>query len=262
MRREAQAMHLSCCIWALSGPQEDALARVKEAGFKWIDVRPHTLAPDQVGAAELPVSCVAVSHGAPEGATLDSPDPPTLFRARAYLDGALEYGAALGATAAYVVPEKDGGPETLDRYAGSLAQAAEKAAALGLKLCVEHFPGSALPTIASTLGFVRAVAHPNLYLLLDIGHAQISVEDPAAAIAAAGPRLGYVHLDDNDGRDDQHLALLDGVLTEATLRRTFAALDASGYAGAASLELHPQLPDPLAALKKSREILGAIAGLS
>ena len=46
----------------------------------------------------------------------------------------------------------------------------------------------------------------------------------AAAIAAAGAQLGYVHLDDNDGRNDSHLALLDGVMSAETLCRTFAAL--------------------------------------
>ena len=255
-------MNLSCCIWALSGPLEEDLDRIAKAGFKWIDIRPHTLAADHPGTFGLPVSCIAVSHGAPEEDILTSPDPAAAARARAYLDGALEYGAALGATTAYVVPEAGGDQDALTRYADALANAAERAATLGLKLCIEHFPGSALPTIAATLGFVRAIGHPNLYLLLDIGHAQMSAEDTASAIAAAGPQLGYVHLDDNDGHGDLHLALLDGVLTVAALRRTFEALQTSAYSGAVSLELHPELPDPLAALKKSRQILAEVATIS
>ena len=255
-------MNLSCCIWALSGPLEEDLNHIAEAGFRWIDIRPHTLGPDQSGAAGLPVSCIAVSHGVPEGASLTSPDPTVVARARAYLDGALEYGAARGATTAYVVPEEDGSLEALTRYADALGAAAEHAATLGLKLCVEHFPGSALPTIAAALGFVRTIDHPNLYLLLDIGHAQMSGENTAAAITAAGPQLGYVHLDDNDGHNDLHLALLDGVLTAQTLCRTFEALHTSGYEGNVSLELHPELPDPLAALQKSREVLSEVVGIS
>ena len=255
-------MNLSCCIWALSGALEEDLNHLAEAGFSCIDIRPHTLGPDQSGSTGLPVSCIALSHGAPEGAPLTSPDAAAAARARTYLEGALEYGAAWGATTAYVVPEEDGSLEALARYADTLGAAAEYAATLGLKLCIEHFPGSALPTIAATLGFVRSIDHPNLYLLLDIGHAQMSGEDAAAAIAAAGPQLGYVHLDDNDGRNDLHLALLDGILTAQTLRRTFAALQASGYEGNLSLELHPELPNPLAALQKSRKVLGEAVGIS
>jgi sugar phosphate isomerase/epimerase len=137
---------------------------------------------------------------------------------------------------------------------------ADRADELGIKLCVEHFPGTALPTVATTLGLLRAISHPNLYLLFDIGHAQISKEDPAAAIQAAGAQLGYVHLDDNDGVGDLHLGLTDGVLTEGVLQAALAALVNIGYGGEVSLELNPELEDPLTALKKSREI--TLAALS
>ena len=64
--------------------------------------------------------------------------------------------------------------------------------------------------------------------------------------------MGYVHLDDNDGEGDLHWPLLAGVLTEKVLSATFAALALSPYAGPASIELSPQLPDPVAALAQSR----------
>ena len=96
---------------------------------------------------------------------------------------------------------------------------ADHAADLEVRVGIEHFPHTALPTIAATLAFLRAVGHDNLYLLLDIGHAQMTDEDVPAAIADAGPLLGYVHLDDNDGVGDQHLALYDGILTESVAAR-------------------------------------------
>ena len=48
-----------------------------------------------------------------------------------------------------------------------------------------------------------------------------------------------MHLDDNDGVGDLHLALHDGVLTKESLRATFDALKQHGYSGRVSLELHP-----------------------
>ncbi|MCB8958748.1 MAG: TIM barrel protein [Ardenticatenales bacterium] len=141
------------------------------------------------------------------------------------------------------MPTFDADPAALARYGASLQQLATAAAAHGIKVCIEHFPGRALPTAAATLAFIKGLGHDNLYLLLDLGHLQMSGEDPAAVIQAAGNRLGYVHLDDNDGVGDLHWALLDGVMTEASLGAALAALREVGYGGPLSLELSPRLPD-------------------
>jgi sugar phosphate isomerase/epimerase len=90
---------------------------------------------------------------------------------------------------------------------------------------------------------------------MDSGHLQMSNEDPVKTIALAGARLGYAHLDDNDGEGDLHWSLLDGVLTRASLAATLAALENSAYSGPVSLELHPQLPNPAAALAQSLGLL-------
>jgi hydroxypyruvate isomerase len=256
-------MNLSCCLWALSGPEEEALTALAGTGFRSIDIRPFDLAgaAAQLKARDLglQVSCVGASFGLPAGVGLDSADTQAVTQALAHIQKALDYGAVLGATAAYVVPGLDDSPDTLARYARSLVQAADWAETLGLKLCVEHFPGRALPTAAVTLKFLQEVGHPNLYLLFDIGHIQMSKEDPVAVLQAAGERLGYVHLDDNDGFNDQHLSLLDGVLTETVLAQTFLALAEINYTGAVSLELNPALPDPLVALRQSREVVLRVA---
>ena len=254
-------MDLSCCLWALTAAPdsvESALAQVAEIGFEVVDVQPHTVKPNQIRDPGLRVSCVAISAGAPDDAALDADDASAVSRALTYAYEALEYAAAMGASAAYVVPSPDSGQEALPRYARALALVADRAAELGLRLCVEHFPGTPLPTVAATLGFLREIGHPNLHLVFDIGHAQMSKENPAAAITAAGSLLGYVHLDDNDGVGDQHLALLDGVMKQDDLSRTFAALAAGPYAGPVSLELHATLPDPAAALRSSRELVRTV----
>ncbi len=258
-------MYLSCCIWALSGPENENLQRMAELGFSWIDVQPQMLVTAEVQAQAralgLRVSCVGASFGMPEGAVLDSPSPEARAAAIAHMDRALAHAASLGATAAYVIPGLDRGVDALRRYGDSVAAAAQMAQGHGLKLCIEHFPGRALDTSAATLEFARAVGHPNLYLLFDSGHIQMRGEDPAEIIQRAGPQLGYVHLDDNDGQGDLHWSLLDGVMTADSLRRIFAALDEIGYSGGVSLELSPKLPDPFAALRASREIVSRCSEL-
>lgn len=252
-------MQFSCCIWALTGPENENLQKMSELGFDWIDIQPAMLAtPESRGLAQklgLSVSCVGASFGLPDGATLDSPDANARAAALAHMEKSLAHAASLGATAAYVIPGMDGSKEALMRYGDSVAATAEIAQRYGLTLGIEHFPGKALATAAATLDFVRAVGHPNLYLLFDSGHIQMRGEDPAAIIRQAGERLSYVHLDDNDGVGDLHWSLLDGVMTEASLGSIAAALDDIGYDGGVSLELSPRLPDPYAALAASREIV-------
>ena len=251
-------MYLSCCAWALTAHPKDVLSDMRSLGFNRIDVRPDFLEEEEVtallAAHSLSVSSIAASFGVPDDAALESSDAGARRRAVAHVEKVAKQCAALGAKVVYLVPGKDDSPATLSLYADSLAQAADQAAAHDVRLCIEHFPGTALPTAAATLDFINAVAHPNLGLLFDIGHVQISNEDPAEVIRTAGERLYYVHLDDNDGHGDLHWALLDGILTTRTLKNTFNALQEIGYAGAVSLELSPQLDDPYQALKRSREI--------
>ena len=252
-------MYLSCCVWALSASEEEVMSGMQSLGFRWIDIRPEFLtttdAQEFARSRSLEVSSVAASYGMPENAALDSPDAGSRSAALAHVDQVVAHCAALGGSAVYLVPGADDSRAALARYADSLLTAAQKAATKGVRLGVEHFPGTALASAASTLEFINAIDHPNLGLLFDIGHVQISDEDPAAVIRQAGERLAYVHLDDNDGEGDLHWALFDGVLTAETLRDTFRALEEIEYTGAISLELSPLLSDPLQALQRSRQIV-------
>ena len=247
-------MNLSCCTWALTGSEEDALTALAAIGFRSIDVQAKTfvspVSRTRIDDLGLSVSCLALCFNMEDGAALDSATAAAQQAALDHCREALDHAAALGADTAYVVPGTD--PAALPQFGDALGQVADFAAVRSIRVGVEHFPGKALPTAAGTLEYLSRLNHPNLYLLLDTGHLQMSKEDPAAVIAAAGDRLGYVHLDDNDGEGDLHWSLLEGVLTEEALAATFAALALSPYAGPASLELSPQLPDPVAALTQSR----------
>jgi D-psicose/D-tagatose/L-ribulose 3-epimerase len=228
-------------------------------GFEWIDVRPFDFKSADskilIDESALRVSCIGASFGLPEGATMDAVEKGDAGKSQDHIGRALTRGKAMGASVAYVVPEMDGSKEGLSRYSEVLVSAADQAQAMGMKLCIEHFPEKALPTARGTLEYIRGLGHPNVFLLMDTGHLQISGEDPVETIEGAGEMLGYVHLDDNDGVGDLHLALLDGVLKREVLSNTLEALSDVGYAGAVSLELNPSLPDPIDALRRSREIV-------
>ena len=200
-------------------------------------------------------TCMATAFGMPGGVALDSVDPGQRMLALKHTQDALDYAARLCIERAYLLPGETTDEAALSRYQESVTILADRAHHLGIKLCIEHFPGKALPTVIDTLDFIDRCGHGNLYLLFDIGHAQISKESPVEAIKKAGPRLGYVHLDDNDGQSDLHWPLYDGVLTENRLKNTLDALGFIQYNGPVSLEMHPTLPSPLAAIQKSFGII-------
>ena len=250
---------ISCCAWALPELNQLDLRRLREVGYDLIDMRPDTFAEPELDAAAkelgLGVSCMSIHFDAD---TLHSEDSRSVEAALGIVSRSCELGASLGATIAYVVPGQDSNRVALTKYGDALAKAAESAQAAGCTLCVEHFPGLSLPTALGTLEYLDAIGHPNLYLLLDLGHLQISNEDPVEVIECASGRLGYVHLDDNDGKGDLHLPLLQGIMQEADLERTVAALKLVGYEDAVSLEFSPKLTDPLQSLEEGYELVAPL----
>ncbi len=256
-------MTISCCTWALAGTEADALTAIAQVGLRHIDHRPFDFRSAEsrrlISDLELTPACMATGFGMPEGAALDAADAGARDAAIEHTRRALEYAHETGIKRAYLLPgEEEGDTEALSRYGESVTDLAGVAAGYGIKLCIEHFPGKALATVRDTLDYIERLGHDNLYLLFDIGHAQISKEDPAEAVTQAGGRLGYFHLDDNDGESDLHWALCDGVLTRDVLKRTLAALDHIGYDGPVSLEMNPGLPDPLAAIESGFRLVRAL----
>lgn len=252
-------MRIACCVWSLKSPEDKLWRQIRDLGFEWIDIQPRHLRSaahrQLVAELGLQVSCLGASFDMPAGCALDHEDMHARRRAIAHVADAIDHASNLGAEAVYVIPGTDNGTAAMRRYAEALVELTDYAAARDIILAVEHFPGTALHSAEATLKFLHDLGQPNAYLLYDSGHIQMTGENPTEVIEAAGDRLAYVHFDDNDGEGDLHLALLDGVMTETSLLETIRALRRSGYKGAVSLELHPELADPADALARSRDIL-------
>ncbi len=69
-------MQLSCCAWALTGPEEKNLAVLADLGFGSIDIQARTFtgaeARARIDDLGLDVSCLALSFNMVDGA---APDP-------------------------------------------------------------------------------------------------------------------------------------------------------------------------------------------
>jgi sugar phosphate isomerase/epimerase len=238
-----------------------AVARAAALGFSHIDPVALVDRPaahlDALADAGVLVGCASLGRDLPPGHALDAADLERRRVALRLMQRQIDDAARLGATCAYLVPGADAG----EGFAEAVGLLADHAARRMVRLCVEHIPGRALASAAATLAWLRQWNHANLFLLMDVGHCLITREDAAAVVRDAGPLLGYVHLDDNDGTGDLHWPLLTGRLTMEDLRRLAEALRAIDYRGGLALELSAAHADPEAALADGRAIcLSVFAG--
>ncbi|HTU91546.1 MAG TPA: sugar phosphate isomerase/epimerase family protein [Gemmataceae bacterium] len=249
---------LAAFATSLPGDFAAVLGQIAALGFTHVDLIAAIDRPaeqlEQLADSGLLVSCLALGRQLPPGHSLDAAEVGVRRAALGLLQRQVADAARLGATTVYLVPGFDNSATALTCFAEGCALLADYAAARKVRLCVEHVPGRALPAAAAALDWLQQVGHPQLGLLLDVGHCLISGEDAAAVVRQAGERLGYVHLDDNDGNGDLHWPLLTGRLTKQHLADVMSALREIEYQGALSLELNPMTSNPIEALRDGKRI--------
>jgi sugar phosphate isomerase/epimerase len=250
---------LAAFATSLPGDFAAVLRQIAALGFAHVDLVAELDRPseqcEELADSGLLVSCLSLGRQLPPGHSLDAADVGVRCAALALLQRQIADAAQLGATTAYLVPGFDSGVAAMTCFAEGCALLADYAAARKIRLCIEHVPGRSLPTAAATLDWLQQVGHPDLNLLLDVGHCLISGENAADIVRRAGQRLGYVHLDDNDGIGDLHWPLLIGRLTQQQLADVIMALRAIGYRGTLALELNPTSSDPAEALRDGKRIV-------
>lgn len=159
-------------------------------------------------------------------------DPEAVALAWRRLEAALDLAPAFGVTAMTAHPAWDpDGRGTAEEREGWLARSlafwsalGERAAERGLRIDLENVFDRDPSALASLLAGLPAA---RFGWLLDLGHWHaFSQASLAEWLAALGPRLASLHLHDNAGRRDEHLALGAGSLPR---REVLAALGALGW---------------------------------
>lgn len=139
--------------------------------------------------------------------------PERLPRHEEVLAANIEIAAALGARhlvmhTGHVSDPSDDVEVAYSRQREALVRAGDKAASLGVRLCVENifrFAGVRETATPSKLaGELAAIEHDAVKATLDVSHAHIRCTDarvdPIAEIAALGPHVAHFHLHDSFGR--------------------------------------------------------------
>lgn len=109
----------------------------------------------------------------------------------------------------------------------------EKAKKAGMRLLMEPRVGENVCNTEAILRLMDAVNNPNFMAVLDTGHLNAQKEILPLSIEKLGKRIGYLHVSDNDGRDNKHLALGKGTIdwkgVFLALKKNTGSTDMSGW---------------------------------
>jgi D-psicose/D-tagatose/L-ribulose 3-epimerase len=235
----AFSINLLCLSGFVTDEHLPELERVGALGYDGVEIPVLSGLPEdyarlgrRLDALGLRRTCTSIVPS-PEANPL-SADREVRARGRAHLDWALDCAVALGS-------ESVGGPfhAPIGHFTGSgpsedeirhgadeHRRMAERAGAAGLYLSLEalnRFETHFLNTMEQARAYADRVDHAAFRIMYDTFHANIEEQRQPAAIATIAPRLGVVHISEND-RGIPGRGHID-------FQEIFAALDAAGHDG-------------------------------
>lgn len=253
-----------------------ALKRVARTGFKGVEIladKPHvwldSFGPRDISRLErqldklgLFLSNINASRTA--GFWSDAPqetffEPSLISRSRtlrewriAYTKKALRLGKALGAHNVSVVsgallpgvpPEK--AQKLLEE---SLKRLIEEAEHLGQRFSIELAPSTYIERTSEAVALVKKMNSALFGVNLDVGHAQLTGEDPTKAIRDLKDMIFHIHLEDIRGHKHYHRIPGDG---DIDFRGIARELDRTGYTGPLTWDLYTCDENPDEAVERS-----------
>lgn len=194
---------------------EKLAPHVAQMGFDWIEVPLESL--DDLdfrrGAEIIKEHGLGVSCCAAMGPDRDlvHPDPAIRENGMAYIRGAIEATATLGATnlvgpiysavgRTWQMTDEERARDT-DLLVENLSRLADYARPYGVVLCIEplnRFETSFINLATQAIEVVDRVNSPHCQVMLDTFHMNIEEKSLGEAIRAAGPRLKHFHACEND----------------------------------------------------------------
>ena len=170
-------------------------------------------------------------------------DPHRISEFKEGLETAIEYAIALDCKRLNCLPgimPAESCPLTIhETLVGNLRHAASRLAQLNIKLLIEPInvydnPNFFLHRSSHALAIMDEVEHPNLFLLYDVYHMQITEGNLASTIAENIERIGHVQIADVPGRNEPGSG-------EINFNFLFRHLDAIGYDGWIGCQYNPVL---------------------
>ena len=142
----------------------------------------------------------------------------------------------------------------------SIGACADEAERADLKCCLEPRVGEIVSNTDALLRLMDAVDNDNFGAVLDTGHQHAQKEILPLSVEKLGGRVHYLHVSDNDGQTNQHLALGRGTVDWDGV---FVALRKHGFSGYVAVDVGrvPDLDDQVRESKAFLEQLAARLGV-
>lgn len=201
-----------------------ALRDFKEAGFSdielWADnthLDPRYLADSSQALSLVRTSGLNVHsiHGPFHGIHIGSDDPEKVKETENVITRTIEFCHELESEYIVVHPNTCNFQqmnEIAENYTKELFQnLADRAQRLGVRILVENLPYAPFP-YNSMSGLIDMFPDPRIGLCLDIGHAFLNGFSVIDEIDIAAPRLYSCHVSNNDGKNDSHSNIYDGLI--------------------------------------------------
>jgi 2-dehydrotetronate isomerase len=223
-------------------PLMEQLRRAKTAGFDGVEFHyPYDVPAEHVASAlaelSLPVVGLNTRPGDMSAGELGlCALPAREADARAAIDEAIAYARALAAGYVHVMAGKPGDPgksAARTAFLGALEHASAAAESAGLTVVIEPLndrdvPGYFLRTTTEAAAIITELGRPNVKILFDCYHVQISEGDLTRRFEKLLPLIGHVQIAAVPSRAEPD----EGEVAYDRLLQAIEALGWSGYVGA------------------------------
>jgi sugar phosphate isomerase/epimerase len=143
-----------------------------------------------------------------------------------------------------------------DWLVDSIGACADEAERADLKFCLEPRVGEIVSNTDALLRLMDAVDNDNFGAVLDTGHQHAQKEILPLSVEKLGGRIHYLHVSDNDGQTNHHLALGRGTVDWDGV---FLALKKHAFSGYVAVDVGG-VPDLDAQYRESKLFLENLAG--
>jgi hydroxypyruvate isomerase len=223
-------------LWA-DRPLPDAIRAARDAGFDAVELHwPYATPAPEVRAAldETGLPCLGLNTSKGGGNGLGAL-PGRGAEARAAIDEAVAYARAIGAGAVHAMAGFAEGTAAEEAFRESLAYACD--AAPDLTILIEPLnrydaPGYFLETTQEAAAVIGRVGRPNLKLMFDCYHVQITEGDLSRRLRALLPLIGHVQFAAVPDRGPPDAGLGGGELNYAHVFRLLRRLEWTRAVGA------------------------------
>ena len=237
-------MKLSICINSVTGSlaKPEAIRLAKKLGYPAVEFwEGPALSPEETGVLKAVLSETGMAVAC-MGGMRDLVDPATRANSLEDLKAAIANAKTLGAKGMIALTGQELPGVSREAQHESIVDGLKEAAKLlegtGLTLNLEplnilvNHKGYYLSTSAEAFEIVRKVASPNIKVLYDIYHQQITEGHLIANITANIDLIGHFHVAGNPGRGEPYFG-------EINYAEVFKAIKAAGYERYVGLEYWP-----------------------